>query len=62
MQTTETEVQTLKIKRTLKELKGATGEGTSLITVMIAAGGSISKTKQKLVSEESAATQIKSRV
>jgi len=43
-------------------LDSAAGEGTSLITILIASGGSASKTKQKLVCEESAASQIKSRV
>jgi peptide subunit release factor 1 (eRF1) len=60
--TTNTEIQSLKVKRTLNELSTATGDATSLITVMIASGGSISKTKQKLVSEESTSSQIKSRV
>lgn len=54
--------ETLKIQRMLKELSAAEGQATSLISVIIPAGGSLSKTKQKLVCEEGTATQIKSRV
>jgi peptide subunit release factor 1 (eRF1) len=60
--TKDTEIQTLKIQRSLKELSAVSGDGTSLISVMIAAGGSIPKTRQKLLNEEGTATQIKSRV
>jgi peptide chain release factor subunit 1 len=58
----QTEIQTLKIQRMLKDLDAAEGQATSLISVMIPSGGSISKTKQKLVCEEGTASQIKSRV
>jgi len=58
----QSEIQILKIQRMLKELSAVEGQGTSLITVLIPSGGSIAKTKQKLVCEETAATQIKSRV
>jgi len=50
------------MQRVLKELSAVEGQSTSLISVLIPSGGSISKTKQKLLCEEGAATQIKSRV
>lgn len=46
----------------LNQLENASGEGTSLITLMIPAGANIAKTKQKLTEEYTAATQIKSRL
>jgi peptide subunit release factor 1 (eRF1) len=58
----EGDIQQLKMKRILDSLDSAAGEGTSLITLLISSGGNASKTKQKLVCEESAASQIKSRV
>jgi peptide subunit release factor 1 (eRF1) len=62
MMSNEVEIEKLKMARILDELDAAAGDGTSLITLMIAAGGSIAKTKQKLICEESTAAQIKSRV
>jgi peptide chain release factor subunit 1 len=58
----QSEIQTVKIQRMLKDLSAIEGQGTSLITVLIPSGGSIAKMRQKLSSEESAAMQIKSRV
>jgi len=60
--TQEAEIQTLKIQRTLKELSAVSGEGNSLVSVMIPAGGSIVKTRKKLIHEEGSATKIKSRL
>jgi len=60
--TQEAEIQTLKIQRTLKELSAVSGEGNSLVSVMIPAGGSIVKTRKKLIQEEGSATKIKSRL
>jgi len=59
---TEIDIEKLKMERLLKNLDQAAGEGTSLITLFIAAGGNITKAKQKLICEESTAAQIKSRV
>jgi len=59
---TDVEIQKLKVDRLLKQLEHAQGDGTSLITLMIPAGGNINRMKQKLTDEYSAATQIKSRL
>jgi len=60
--TQDSEIQNLKIQRTLKELSAVSGEGSSLISVMIPACGSIAKTRKKLLQEEGSATKIKSRL
>jgi len=56
------EIQKLKVERLLKQLEGAQGDGTSLITLMIPSGGNINRMKQKLTDEYSTASQIKSRL
>lgn len=57
-----TEIQKIKIERTLKQLEGVEGNGTSLITIMISQGGNINLMKHKLNNEYNSASQIQSRL
>lgn len=58
----DSEIEKLKMKRTLDSIDSSEGFGTSMITLFIHAGGSVDRTKKKIADELSAATQIKSRV
>ena len=51
-----------KFKQDLKKLQAAQGNGTSLISIIIPAGGQISLVSKKLVEEYGAASNIKSPV
>lgn len=56
------EIEQYKIKKMLAELSALRGNGTSLITIMIPAGGDLNGMKRLLVEEYGTATNIKSRV
>jgi peptide chain release factor subunit 1 len=58
----KSEVETLRLRRLLKTLEAAHGEGTSMITVVIPAGGSISRMAKKLNEEYSTSFKIKNRL
>jgi len=59
---TETAIHQWKIKRLIKTLDAARGNGTSMITLIIPPGDDINRYSQMLVNEASTASRIKSRV
>jgi peptide chain release factor subunit 1 len=56
------EVEKLRLTRYLDDIEGARGVGTSMISIVIPSGGSISRTTTKLTQEYGAADNIKSRL
>ena len=56
------EIAMWQFKKLLKRLQTAQGNGTSLISIIIPAGGQISLVSKKLVEEYGAASNIKSPV
>jgi len=58
----ETAIEQWKIKRLIKSLDRAKGNGTSMITLIIPPGDDINRHTQLLVNEASTASRIKSRV
>lgn len=56
------EVEKLRLTRFLEDIEGARGIGTSMISIIIPSGGSISRTVAKLNQEYGAADNIKSRL
>lgn len=56
------DIEYIKMKRVLNVLDNASGDGTSLITILIKEGGSIDRMKAKLRDEVNTANNIKSRV
>lgn len=58
----ESEIELWKTKRLLKSLKDASGNGTSMISIILKPGESISKMNQKLTEEYGTAGNIKKRV
>lgn len=58
----ETEVEQWRIKKLIKSLKNANGNGTSVVSIILSPGASISKMNQKLTEEYGTATNIKSKV
>jgi len=56
------EVEKLRLKRVLNDIENVEGSGTSTLSIIIPAGGSISKVSTKLNSEYGAADNIKSRL
>jgi len=59
---TESAIHQWKIKRLIKTLDAARGNGTSMITLIIPPGDDINRYSQMLVNEASTASRIKSRV
>ena len=55
-------LQMMKEKKMLEFLRTARGNGTSMISLIIPAGGKIEKTNQMLTMEQGTASKIKSRV
>mmetsp|Transcript_9727 Transcript_9727/g.23166 ORF Transcript_9727/g.23166 Transcript_9727/m.23166 type:complete len:442 (+) Transcript_9727:74-1399(+) len=55
-------IEQWKIKRVIKSLDAAKGNGTSMITVIVPQGDDINQIQRKLTDEAGAATNIKSRV
>ena len=55
-------IQLFKIKRLIKVLRDAHGDGTSMISILIPPHDSIPKMRQKLIDEASTASNIKNRV
>jgi peptide subunit release factor 1 (eRF1) len=56
------DVEKLRLKRLLNDIENVEGSGTSMLSIIIPAGGSISKMATKLNSEYGAADNIKSRL
>lgn len=56
------EVQKLRVERLLDTLDTADGDGTSMISLLIPAGGDLNKVKRQLTEEYTAATNVKSRL
>ena len=55
-------LEKLKIKQMLKKLESCRGNGTSLVSIMIGAGGDLNGTKKRLTDEYGKASNVKSRV
>jgi len=61
--TTDNQLKKLHLRRLLDELDNSTGEGaTSMISLVIPAGGNLNRTKDKISTEIGDASCIKSRV
>ena len=58
----EEQVQQFKLKRMIKQLKAADGNGTSMISLIVPAGKKISDIQKQLVDEAGKANNIKDRV
>ena len=56
------EVQKLIVERLLDSLDAANGDGTSMISLLVPAGGDLNKIKRQLTEEYTAAGNVKSRL
>jgi peptide chain release factor subunit 1 len=56
------DVERFQLRQLLKTLESARGEGTSMITLVIPSGGSISRVTKKMNEEYSTSSNIKSRL
>ena len=62
MDVEKTEIEIWKLKKMIKTLSQAVGNGTSMISLMLPPNDDVSRTNQMLTVEYGTATNIKSRV